>query len=512
MRGLLLVVLAMGCGPKDDSPADTTPDDTDSDDTDTDTDIDTDTDTDSGIACGSLLSATSFGGVQGDGDPIFANADDGTTYIASYFQGEVTFDAGGPAETTLVATGTLDTVLIRYSPTGAVDWVRQIGGTSTSSARGLTALADGVAIAGLYADSTTISVGQNDSVDLNTVGTTDAFVASFNGAGGLSWARGYGSGDLDFTEGVAALDDGSVIVVTTHNDDVTIGAGEPNETFIQLPLGAAGQISIVSFAGGNGNVQWVEKVTGDVTSKVDDVAADGNQLVVIGHVLGPNLAIFGASQPQAMNMQPLSYAGFVARYNTDATIMGLSEISGWGADTISMADDGSALISGAFSGQAIFDVGNPGEVTLSSSATDIFVARYQATGVFLWAVKSETVPGGLTSPFDIQADSGGGAVVVGSLSSRARFGKDEPNQADLEAQGQWDGFAARYDSSGNLQCARQIGGDEMDASYAVIQRPDGTWDVGGFYSLSATVSLGEADAAALSAEGGTDIFRANYSF
>ena len=511
MRGLWLVVLVMGCGAKDDD----APIESDSDIIVLDSDTgptDTDTDTTPTVPCGALLGTATFGGPQGEGDPIIAVADDGTTYVASYFQGAVTFDSGGPNEVTLNALGTLDTAVIRYSASGAFEWVRQIGGASTSSPRGLTALDNGVAIAGAFATNTTVSAGQADSQILVTQGTNDAFVASFDGTGALNWAKGFGGVANDFTEGIAALDDGSIIVVTTHDSTTTLGIGEANQVILPLPASATAHVTFVSLAGGNGNLQWEEHVTGDLTSKVDDVAADGDQLVVVGHVEGPGTAIFGASQPLAINMLPIGDLGFVARYASDGTILAVSEIQNWGADTVSMADDGSAVVSGAFNSSIVFAPGLAGEKTMQSAATDIFVARYQATGVFLWAVQSETVPGGLTSPFDIAADATGGSVVVGSLSSRARFGAGAPNETDLSAQGLWDGFAARYDSNGNLECARQIGGDMMDASYAVVRRPDGSWDVGGFYSLTATVSLGQADSEDLDAEGGTDIFRVNYAF
>jgi hypothetical protein len=442
---------------------------------------------------------------------VIAVGDDGTTYVAAYFQGEITLDPGGAGETTLVAEGTLDTVLARYAPSGDLEWVRQIGGTSTSSPRALEALPDGVAIAGTFAGATTVSVGEDDGLDFTSAGESDAYIASFNGTGNLAWARAYGGVAQDYTEGLDVLDDGSVIVATTHHATATLGAGEPGQTMVLLPVGALSTISVASY-GGVGNLQWAEVISGPLTSKVDDVTSDGNQVVVVGHVEGPGTAVFGSGQPTEIAVDAVADVGFIARYASDATLLWVSTLDAWGPDAASIAADGSALVTGAFSGSVVFASGLPDEVSLSTSATDIFLARYSATGAFQWAVHSDTVTGGLTTPYDIAAEPGGGVVVVGSLSDRARFGAGEANEASLVADGLWDGYAARYDGDGTLLCARQIGGQKMDASYSVVFRPDGMWEVGGYFSETAAASFGESDAQQITASGGTDIFRAAYVF
>lgn len=57
----------------------------------------------------------------------------------------------------------------------------------------------------------------------------------------------------------------------------------------------------------------------------------------------------------------------------------------WGLGIAALAD-GSALVSGAFSGTATFGPGEPGETLLTSAGdTDIFVARHNADGTLAWA-------------------------------------------------------------------------------------------------------------------------------
>jgi len=474
------------------------------------------TETDSGLpttlGCGALLSVEGFGGLQGEGDPVIAVASDGTTYVTAYFQGELTLDAGGANETTLTATGTLDTLVAQYDAAGVFQWARQVGGTSTSSPRGLAALDDGVGLVGSFVSGATVGVGEADAVPLSAAGSTDVFVARFDSVGAVSWAVGYGGFDSDFSEGVTTLDDGSLVVASTHHSQVTVGAGDPGQAILPLAPGATSLVSLAKFSGGTGAVQWVQTVSGDLTAKVDDVATTGDQVVVVGYVEGPGTATFGAGQPSESTLEPVGDLGFVARYASDATLLWVSSIDGWGPDAVSMASDGSALVAGAFTGQAVFAAGEVDEVTVASAATDVFLARFSAIGAFQWAVQSDTIAGGLTTPYDVAAEPDGGAVVVGSLSNRARFGADEVNEASLVADGLWDGYAARYDPDGQLECAIQIGGSQMDASYAVVQRPSGAWEVVGYFSDTASASLGAADAEPITAVGGTDIFRATYAF
>jgi hypothetical protein len=508
MRGCWLLIGVWGCGPGAGTSSDGTASTTET--VDTSGPVTSDTGSPP-LGCGSLLSVEGFGGSQGEGDPVIAIADDGTTYVAAYFQGEITLDSGGPGETTLDAEGTLDTVLARYGPSGELEWVRQIGGTSTASPRALEALPDGVAIAGTFAGTATVNVGEDDGQAFTSAGESDAFVASFNGAGALSWARAFGGVAQDYTEGLSVLDDGSVVVASTHHATVTLGAGEPGQTVIPLPVGAASTVSVGSY-GGTGNLQWAQVISGALTSKVDDVTSDGNQVLIVGHVEGPGTAVFGLGQPTEIAVEATADVGYIARYAADATLLWVSTLGAWGPDALSIAGDGSALVTGAFSGSVVFAPGLPDEVSLSTAATDIFLARYSATGAFQWAIHSDTVTGGLTTPYDIAAEPGGGAVVVGSLSDRARFGAGEANEASLVADGLWDGYAARYDADGTLVCARQIGGLKMDASFSVVRRPDGMWEVGGYFSETAAASFGESDAQQITASGGTDIFRAAYVF
>ena len=509
MRACWLLTLVLGCSPATTDPTD----DSSSPGT---SDTSGPTVTDSGIpttiGCGTLFSVNGFGGLQGEGDPVIAVAADGVTYVTAYFQGAITLDEGGPSETVLDASGTLDTVLARFSASGDLEWVRQVGGSSTTSPRALEARDDGVVVTGTFANGATVGVGEADAISLTSQGSTDVFVADFDSTGALSWAVGFGGVEADFSEGIGVLDDGSVAVVSTHHSDVILGGGEPGQAVVLLSPPATGSVSFASFSGLNGAFQWAETVTGGLTSKVDDVATDGNQLVLVGHVEGPGTAVFGAGQPGETAVEAVADVGFVARYASDATLLWVSSIGGWGGDALSIAGDGSALVTGAFSGEVVFAPGEPDELSLGSPATDVFLARYAATGAFQWAVRSDTVAGGLTTPYDVAAESGGGVVVVGSLSPRARFGAGEPNEASLVADGLWDGYAARYDGDGQLECAVQIGGALMDASYTVVQRPNGAWEVGGYFSETASASLGASDAQQITAAGGTDIFLATYAF
>ena len=119
------------------------------------------------------------------------------------------------------------------------------------------------------------------------------------------------------------------------------------------------------------------------------------------------------------------------------------------------------------------------------------------------------VTGEYTAVTTVVATADGGAYAAGSFFGVARLGHGEAGQTDLSAEGSSDVFLARYDASGALVWARQIGGLGHDHAGALTVLSDGSAIVAGDFSGSATVNFGQASAVTLTGDI-VDVFVARF--
>jgi hypothetical protein len=116
---------------------------------------------------------------------------------------------------------------------------------------------------------------------------------------------------------------------------------------------------------------------------------------------------------------------------------------------------GNSYVTGWFTGNATFAPGEANETTLTSSATDIFVAKYNSSGALLWVRQAASDRD--TRVEAISVDGAGNSYVTGVF----RFGITFHDGTVLPgfANGNSDLFVAKYDGSGNLVWARHAGED-----------------------------------------------------
>lgn len=123
---------------------------------------------------------------------------------------------------------------------------------------------------------------------------------------------------------------------------------------------------------------------------------------------------------------------------------------------------GNVYVTGIFTGVVDFDPG-PGTATISSvsGSQDIYLAKYNSAGVFLWA---KQIAGTNTErPFDLVADASG-AYLAGIFMGTVDFDPSlsTSNITSLGGGTDGDGFFAKYDINGNLSWVNRIGSTAND--------------------------------------------------
>jgi hypothetical protein len=130
----------------------------------------------------------------------------------------------------------------------------------------------------------------------------------------------------------------------------------------------------------------------------------------------------------------------------------------------------------------------------SNGNSDVLVAKLDSNGNWLWASQA----GGSDEDrgSDIDLDSEGNCYVTGHFSSTADF-----SVTDLSSRGNYDIFVAKLGTSGSWLWARKAGSTGEDKGHGIAVSPAGTCYLSGYFSGSAT--FGETN---LASSGSDDIF------
>ena len=158
---------------------------------------------------------------------------------------------------------------------------------------------------------------------------------------------------------------------------------------------------------------------------------------------------------------------------------------------IAVDASGNSYVTGYFADSATF-----GSTTLTSNGvSDIFVAKLDSSGNWLWA-KNAGYSGCGTSGNGIAVDASGNIYVTGDFSGSATFGS-----ITLTSNGDSDIFIAKLDSSGNWLGATKTGGTDTVVSYGIAVDASGNNYVTGFFYRTATFGP-----TTLTSSGSADIF------
>jgi hypothetical protein len=288
------------------------------------------------------------------------------------------------------------------------------------------------------------------------------------------WSKGLGGFGYDMALGGAVDPSGNVVVVGTFENAVDFGGGA---------LVSAGDYDIfVAKYNASGVCQWSQRFgsTGEDNANAVAVDASGN-VFVTGNFNGT--VDFGGGNLVSAGSNDI----FVAKYNAS----GMHQWSkGFGSaiydNAVGVAADGSGnvVVTGAFQGTANFGGGN----FVSAGSYDIFVAKYNASGVHQWSKGfGSTVPDVGNS---VAVDGSGNVVVTGSVG----VGGDP------------DIFLTKYNASGVQQWSRGFGDWGFDVGRAVAV--DGAGNIFMTGSFESFVNFGGAT---FTSAGLSDIVLAKYT-
>ena len=240
-------------------------------------------------------------------------------------------------------------------------------------------------------------------------------------------------------------------------------------TLVSYTVGNASRNFFVSRYDMAGNFIWAKQGTGSVNDNSMNIAVDdmGNHYFT-GRIGDQDSVMFGDT---TLYNNGIEDKHFVAKcsYNGNflyARSFGSRDMGGKSAISSSTYDiendtNGDFYVTGEFgNGVNNWTIGDS-VFSTSNSAEDIFLAKFNMDGDFLWALRS--FGDDENEGYGLAIDNAGNVFVVGSIEGTGTLGNvvfnSTANTRDI--------FVAKFGSNGNLIWFRQFGGPETDEGYGI---------------------------------------------
>jgi hypothetical protein len=344
------------------------------------------------------------------------------------------------ATTSAVAEVTIGPVSAASGPDWT--WVRTIGGNRSDSASSMAADRTGnVYVAGVFGGTNVIGT----NVLIAPPNAQNIFLAKYDALGLPVWARQAGNEKSD-TSTSMAIDGADRILLAGYytSSNITFGA----TTLYNAKPGQ--KDGFVAQFGADGQAFWAIGFGGDGEDRCNGVAVDTDN----------NVYFVGDFGSQTFSLGPLlvTNAGgqdvLVAKLDARGNVL-WARTAGY-----SGSHEGTAIA--VNSNQHIYITGQIwGLIRFGTNELDshfdydMFLAKYESSGQLSWARQMDCM--GIIGPRDLALDRSGNPVVSGYFSSSCPM-----DQRMLISHGSQDAFLAKFDPTGKVLWAVEMGGPGMD--------------------------------------------------
>ena len=170
--------------------------------------------------------------------------------------------------------------------------------------------------------------------------------------------------------------------------------------------------------------------------------------------------------------------------------------------SITSDDSGNVIVTGCFDGVSDFDPGSDTSELSSNGDTDIFIAKYDQEGNYIWAVGI----GGNSDDCgnDVTTDPSGNIYATGYFTGNVDFDPG-PGTSNLNAGGDYNAFILKLNPAGDFIMAVELGGSGEDVGHSIEIDDQGNIYTTGHFDGTADFKPG-GGSENLTSEGGYDGF------
>jgi hypothetical protein len=380
----------------------------------------------------------------------------GNVYVTGHFNGTVDFDPSATV-VNLSSAGGNEVFIAKYTSAGVYTWAKKIGGTSGESATSIALDASAnVYITGYYEGTADFDPAAA-VVNLTSLGNPDVFIAKYTTAGLYVWAKSIGGSTLsDVGYSIKTDGSGNVYVTGIYWD---VADFDPSGAVANLTSSGNYDIFIAKYTTA-GLYVWAKSVGGTSTDMGLSLALDGSGNVSVTGLFNGTVD-FDPSASVANLTSIMVQSLFVNKYTTAGMYTNAfatrDYTGGYGAGNATITDpSGNVYITGNYRDTVDFDPSASTAFLTAINGDNIFLAKYDASGNYLWAIGMGTNNGNDEGKL-LALDALGNIYVAGSFDGTTDF-DPSATTANLTSLGMNDdAFIAKYSPAGTYIWAKNIG-------------------------------------------------------
>jgi hypothetical protein len=369
-------------------------------------------------------------------------------YVTGYFQGSATFGS-----TILTSNGGNDGFIAKYDSSGALLWVKQIGGSGEDGGYGITVDSAG---ADFYVTGWYTGTVLFDATSSPSHGNQEVFIAKYNSSGVLQWVKHGGSASAPGQGLGVAVDKSQQYVYATGYIGISSSF---DTTALSNPYV---DVFLAKYNASTGALVWAKHAGGPSDDYGVEIATDH-----LGHVyLAGYCKSTATFDTIPITNSGASHSNFLAKYDSNGNVIWVKATTGYGEWNKCLAIDSSEAniyVYGSFRNTTSY-----GSNTFTSyGGDDIGLASYDSSGTLTW-VKRFGGPGE-DAAGEIALDKWSNIYLTGTFSNTASF-----IDSSITSAGGKDAFVAKFDPVGTLLWIKGFGGTGDDEGQGMSINNDGS--------------------------------------
>lgn len=388
------------------------------------------------------------------------------------------------------------------------EWAKRIGGTAQENCRTMALDNQGnIYLAGTFQGTVDFDPGVGNSLLTSSNSSIDIFFAKYDPSGNYLWAKKVGGASEDVAGEITLDGSGSVYIAGWYSSascDFDPGSGTVN-------LGSAG-LTDIFFAkyDNDGNYIWAKRIGSTAYDGCHDIRADqSGNVFITGYFNGtvdfdPGPGIATLTDVGAGDL-------FFAKFDQSGNYLWAKRAGGSQyevGNSLNTDNSGNIYISGPFmSPDADFDPGAGTALLSTAGGYDMYLAKYDAAGNFMWVKRA----GGSADEIggNVEIDGLGNVVMLGVYKSANIDFDPGPGIKLLSSAGRWDISVSKFNPAGNLLWVNGFGGTGDDYYTGLSLDNDENVYLSGFFSNTIDLDPG-VGAVRVSSAGGYDSFYAKF--
>ena len=412
----------------------------------------------------------SIGGSADEAIESVTETSDGGYIVGGYFSSSIDLGKG----VVLTSKSTKDGMIIKYNSVGEIEWT-QVAGDRIDS---ITETNDGGFLIGGYFFSSSVDLGNGVKItNIDPGGTGDGMVIKYNSNGEAEWAKRIGGTYTDYVTGATETSDGgNIVTVLTFSMSIDLGNG------ITFSRGSnASSDGIMIKYNSENEIEWAKMIKGTSGStEISSVVETSEEGYIVAGYFGGSMNLGNGVRLTSNG----SSDGFIIKYNVSGEAKWARSIGEGSNDYITAlkeTQNGGYIIGGSFSSTNM-EIEN-GVNLITKGTFDGMVIKFDKVEILEpIVIQAEGIGGASTDYINVVVATNDGGYIAGGRfnSSSLNLG----NEVRLTNKGSADGVIIKYNSNREVEWARRIGGTDYDNINVVAVTSDGGYIVGGEFESS----------------------------